>query len=59
VVRVSAFRSKVHGSKHSRGRQTFKDDKNPQHVSFGGEVKPSEPCRWINLKNPSEHTRDT
>jgi hypothetical protein len=44
VVSVFAIASKVRGSNRDRGRCIYKDDKNKQHV-FGGEVKPSVPCR--------------
>jgi hypothetical protein len=44
VVSVLATGSKVRGFDPDRGRWIFKGDKNPEH-HFGGEVKPSVPCR--------------
>jgi hypothetical protein len=41
VVIVLATKLNVRGFKASRGRLTFKGDKNPYHNSFGGEIKPS------------------
>jgi hypothetical protein len=39
----------------------FKDDKNPQHDFFRGEVKPSAACRKIlrHVKYPLRFDRDT
>jgi hypothetical protein len=39
----------------------FKSDKNHNMISFGGEVKPSAPCRKIirHAKNPLRYDRDT
>jgi hypothetical protein len=47
VVIVLAIGPTGHEFKPDRGLCIFKDDKNPQHDSFGGEVKPSVPCREI------------
>jgi hypothetical protein len=45
---------KVRGLKPGRGRLIFKGDKVRSRTAFGGEVKPSAPCRKIlrHVKNP-------
>jgi hypothetical protein len=45
VVSVLATGPKVRGFKPGRGRWIFKGDKIRSTPSFGGEVKPSVPCR--------------
>ena len=42
---VLAFSTQVRGFKPSRSRRIFKDEKILSTPSFGGEVKPSVPCR--------------
>jgi hypothetical protein len=45
VVSVLATGPKIRGFKPGRGRWIFKCDKIRSTPSFGGEVKPSVPCR--------------
>jgi hypothetical protein len=54
VGSVSAIGSKVHEFKPGPGRWVFKVDKISRKTSFGGEVKPSAPCRKIlrHVKEP-------
>ena len=41
------------GFKPDRSRRIFQGEKSPQHASFGGEVKPSVPCRRLrHVKDP-------
>jgi hypothetical protein len=47
VAIVRATGPKVRKFKPGRGRQSFKDDKNPQDDFLRREVKPSVPCRKI------------
>ena len=42
---VLAFGTQVHGFKPGRSRQIFKGEKILSKPPFGGEVKPSVPCR--------------
>jgi hypothetical protein len=56
VVSVLAIQPKVRGFKPCRERWTFNGDKNPKHYLFGGEVKPSAPCRKI-LRHVKETLR--
>ena len=42
---VLAFSTQVRGFKHGRSRRIFKGEKILSTPSFGGEVKPSVPCR--------------
>ena len=42
---VLAFNTQVHGLKPGQSRQIFKGEKIRSTPSFGGEVKPSVPCR--------------
>ena len=42
---VLAFGTQVHGFKPGRSRRIFKGEKILSTPSFGGEVKPSVPCR--------------
>jgi len=44
-VSVMAFTTQVRGFKPGRSRRIFKDEKILSTPSFGGEVKPSVPCR--------------
>jgi hypothetical protein len=45
VASVLATGPKVRGFKPGRGMMDFKRDKIRSTPSFGGEVKPSDPCR--------------
>ena len=45
LLHVLAFGSQVHGFKHGRSRRIFQGEKILSTPSFGGEVKPSVPCR--------------
>jgi hypothetical protein len=47
VVTVLAIGPKVRGFKPSREQRIFKGDKIRRMTSFGGEIKPSAPCRKI------------
>jgi hypothetical protein len=44
---VLAFGTQVRGFKPGRSRRIFKGEKILSTSSFGGEVKPSVPCRWL------------
>jgi hypothetical protein len=58
VVSVLATGPKVRGFKPGQGREDFKGDKIRSTPSFGGEVKPSVPCRRLrHIKEPYEHDR--
>jgi hypothetical protein len=56
MVSVLAIAPKVRGFKPGRGQWIFKDVKICSTPSFGGDVKPSAPCRKIlqHVKNPLE-----
>jgi hypothetical protein len=58
MVIVRAIGPKVSGFKPGREQCIFKGDKKSRsRNSFGGEVKPSAPCRKIlwHVKNPSKY----
>jgi hypothetical protein len=59
AVSVLAIGRKVRGLNRGRGRWTFKSYKTRSRPSFGGEVKPSAPCRKIlqHVKGPYEYEK--
>jgi hypothetical protein len=60
VVSVLAIGLKIRGFRPGRGRWNFRAIKIRSRTSFGGEVKPSAPCRKISgyVKEPPEYERD-
>jgi hypothetical protein len=61
VVSVLASGPKVRRIKPDRGRQFLRMIKTRSNTFFGGEVKPSAPCRKISrqVKDPYSTKRDT
>jgi len=61
VLIMRAIGPKVPEFRPGQRRWNLKGHKNPSHTSFGGEVKPSVPCRvfYGMLKNLAEYERDT